>query len=115
MDPQPTQPTFQPTEQDLENARLRQEIAERMEAKYAECLTWALDAFGPGWLPSHRHFLLDKADEDRCRHTGERPRPTATVYTVKNDAGERRHFTVKDGQIVEHASYQDGFGAMLLY
>ena len=36
-------------------------------------------------------------------------RAAATVYTVKNAAGDRRHFTVVDGQVVEHPSYEAGF------
>jgi hypothetical protein len=36
------------------------------------------------------------------------------VITVKNDAGDRRHFSVtEDRQVVEHASMEAGFGAML--
>lgn len=105
----------EPTDQDYENERLRKAIAERMEAEYVECLTWALKAFGPGWLPACRHFLLDKDEEDACRRSGARPRAAATVYTVKNGKGERRHFTVGEGgQVVEHASYQEAFGDRLL-
>jgi hypothetical protein len=102
-----------PTAYDHDIARVRREIAERQQAEYDECLGWALHAFGPGWLPSGRHFLLDKTEEDRVRYTGERPRPEATVYTVRNDTGDKRYFTIMDGQVVEHATYTDGFGAML--
>jgi hypothetical protein len=110
----PQQNPAQPTALDIENARIRGAIAARQQAEYDLALGYALEAFGPGWLPSHKHFLLDKAEEDRCRHTGERPRPAATVVTVKNAAGDRRHFTVQaDGQVVEHASMEAGFGAML--
>jgi hypothetical protein len=75
---------------------------------------WAWGVFGPEWEPSHRHFLTAKDDEDRCRHTGERPPAAATVYTVKNAEGRQRHFTVEDGRVVEHASWEAGFGDMLL-
>lgn len=83
--------------------------------EYAECLTMALKAFGPGWLPGHRHFLIDKDEEDRVRYTGEKARVAATVYTVRNEAGQPRHFTVaEDGKLTEHANFEEGFGAMLL-
>src|ERR1051325_4441661 len=101
------------TAQDEANARMRQPIAARFEEEYLQCLAWAEEAFGEGFLPSHRHFLVDKADEDRCRKTGERLTAAKTVYTVKNDKGERRHFTVEDGQVVAHASHEAGFGDML--
>jgi hypothetical protein len=111
----PQQPLRRPTELDFENARIRGAIAARQQAEYDEALAWALEAFGPGWLPSHKHVLLDKAEEDRCRYTCERPHAAATVITAKNDAVDRRHFSVtEDGQVVEHVSMEAGFGAMLL-
>jgi len=67
-----------------------------------------------GWLPSHRHFLLEKEEEERARSTGEKPRAAATVFTVRNVAGEKRHFTVEDGHVIQHESYEAGFGPMLL-
>ena len=104
-----------PTEYDHEIARIRLEIAQRQEAEYVECLTMALSAFGPGWHPSHRHFLIDRDEEERVRYTSEKPRAAATVYTMRNAAGETRHVTVtEDGQLTEHASYEAGFGSMLL-
>jgi hypothetical protein len=105
----------QPTDGDRENARLRQEIAARQRADYDACLRLAEQAFGAGWVPSHRHYLVEKAEEDRCRCMGERPRPAATVFTARNDAGDRRHFVIgEDGQPREVGSYEDGFGPMLL-
>jgi hypothetical protein len=93
---------------------MREEIAARQRAEYDACLELARRAFGPGWEPSHRHFLQDRDEEDRCRRTRERPRAAATVYTVKNAAGEQRHFTVSgDGKVTECESYQAGFGPML--
>jgi hypothetical protein len=104
----------EPTPQDHENACTRQEVAERLAREYAEVLQLALGAFGPGWVPSHRHFLVELEEEERVRYTGERPRAAATVYTVKNAAGEQRHFTAVGGRVVEHPSYQAGSGPMLL-
>lgn len=110
-----TPPPAAPTTRDHENARIRREIAEKQEAEYAECMAMALKAFGPDWLPSHRHYLVDIVEAERVRYTSERPRAAATVYSVRNAAGEARHFTVRDdGQITEHASYKEGFGSMLL-
>jgi len=103
-----------PTDHDRENARRRLEIAERQAAEYDQVARWALGKFGPGWLPSHRHFLLDKSDEDRLRYSGERPTPAATVYTIKHAGARRRHFTVADGVATEHESMEAGFGPMLL-
>ncbi len=110
----PPHPQPQPTDQDRENARIRQEIAERQAREYAQVLEWATTAFGPGWLPRCRHFLVEVDEEERVRYTGERPKAAATVYTVRNKAGQDRHFTVEDGKVIEHASYQAGFGSMLL-
>jgi len=111
----PEQPDALPTEQDHENARIRQEIAERQLEAYAKVLKWALGAFGPGWLPSHRHFLLDRDEEARVRYTAELPKSAATVYTAKNSAGRARHFTVDpEGRVTEHPSFEAGFGDMLL-
>jgi hypothetical protein len=103
-----------PTPQDHENARIRREIAERQAGQYAEFLAWAEAAFGPGWLPRCRHYLADKDEEERARGTGERPRAAATVYTVQSDAGDQRHFTVEGDRVIDCASYEDGFGPMLL-
>jgi hypothetical protein len=105
----------QPTDGDRENARIRQEIADRIEAEYMACWELAVRAFGPGWTPSCRHELIDKDEEERHRRTGEKPLIAATVYTAKNTKGDRRHFTVtEDGTITEHESYQAGFGDKLL-
>jgi hypothetical protein len=103
----------EPTDQDRKNARIRQVIAERQQAEYDRVLLWAQDTFGPGWLPSCRHFLLDRAEEERCRRNGARPVAAATCYTVRNAAGGKRHFIVKDGQATECEGYEEGFGPML--
>lgn len=107
-------PTTRPTQQDIDNARIRREVAARQQAAYDECLRWAASAFGPGWFPCHRHFLVEHDEEARVRYTGERPKVAATVYTVRNDDGESQHFTVENGAVVPHAGYQEGFGSMLL-
>ena len=107
--------SLEPTVQDTENARVRAEIATRLQAEYDQCGAWAEEAFGPGYKPSCRHFLLDKETEDHCRRTGERPIPAATVYTVRHEQTlEKRHFVLRDDKPVAVDSMEAGFGAMLL-
>lgn len=104
----------QPTERDRENAILRRQIAARQAEEYDQVKGWAEAAFGPGWQPSHRHYLVEIDEEERVHYTGERPQAAATVYTVKNNAGEQRHFAVSaDGKAIECDSCQSGFGPML--
>jgi len=66
-----------------------------------------------GFLPADT-FLVSKQEEERVRYTGQRAVADATFYSVKNTEGHRRHFTVENGQVVRHESYEAGFGAMLL-
>jgi hypothetical protein len=103
-----------PTARDRENARRREAIADRQAQEYRQVLAWAQAAFGVGWLPSHRHFLMTNEAEEQARNTGERPQAAATVYTVKNAAGDRRQFVVRDGRPVEVADHREGFGDLLL-
>jgi len=105
----------EPTERDLANAARRQAIADRFQQEYDQVLRWAIKAFGKGWIPSGRYYLVDKDNEDRCRRTGERPTAAATLYTVTNCVGSKRHFTVDaEGNVTEHAGYKEAFGDMLL-
>ncbi len=107
----PAPKKLEPTAGDRENERRRQAIAERMEAEYRECYLKAFGAFGPGWLPSCRHYLVDKDVEDRHRRDGSPMIAAATVFTVKNAEGRKRHFTVgEDGLVTECASMEAGFG-----
>jgi hypothetical protein len=102
---------LQRTAQDIENARVRQEIADRLQHEYDEALALATSAFGPGWEPCGRQFLVDKDEEDRARRAGDRMQPAATVYSARKD-GVKRFFTVVDGIARECASVEAGFGAM---
>jgi hypothetical protein len=54
----------EPTARDMKNAAARQAIADRMQAKWDQVYLWSLGAFGAGWTPLCRHFLLDKQLED---------------------------------------------------
>src|SRR5437868_145728 len=103
----------QPTDRDLQNSAAREAIAARQQAEYERVYRLALGKFGPGWLPHGRHYLLDKAVEDEARRTGTRPIAAATVYTVKNSIGRKRHFIVTDDAVKEVSGYEEGFGAML--
>jgi hypothetical protein len=109
----PDQP--EPTEQDRQNAAIRQAIADRQQADYNRVLRLAMGKFGPGWVPSGRHFLVEKVEEDRARREGGPVQAAATVFTVKHEeTGEKRHFTVgEDGKVTEVGNYEEGFGAML--
>lgn len=103
----------QPTAHDRRSAAVRAEIAAGFQAEHNECLGWAEAIFGPGWTPAYRHYLVDRDDEERCRRSGERPPAAATVYTVRNTAGDKRHFMLKDGRPTEVTGYEQGFGDML--
>jgi hypothetical protein len=39
-----------------------------------------MGVFGNGWVPSCRQFLVEKSEEARVRHTGERPRVAAVRF-----------------------------------
>jgi hypothetical protein len=106
----PVDPT--PTHQDIENARRRRAIADRFRAEYERDERLAVALFGPGWTPVGRHDLIDHAGAERCRRTGDRPTPAASVYTAGKD-GRRRHFMLVGGQPREVAGYEAGFGAAL--
>jgi hypothetical protein len=95
-------------ERDL--ARFREQPA---DDEYGQVLAWARQAFGPGWRPSQRYYLVEADEEERARAAGGEPRIVATLYAVRNAGGKKRHFMVEDGQITEHASYKDGFGPLL--
>ena len=103
----------QPTPQDVENARLRSEVADRFRREYLDALALAERAFGPGWEPTGRHYLVTHDEEERSRRDGDRTQPAAEVFTAEKD-GVRRHFTLRDGEPIECDGYQEGFGAMLL-
>ena len=95
-------------------AALRAEIAERQAEAYAELVAWAMGAFGPGYAPKCRHFLVEKDEEAAARREGRVPRASATVYAVRHDeTGQDRHFIVEDGKVREVAGYAEGFGTML--
>lgn len=101
-----------PTEQDRRNAALRADIAARFRAESEQALALAEAALGPGWEPVCRHDLVSHAEAERCRRTGERHVPAATVYTAAK-GGEKRHFMLRGGVPAVVTGYEEGFGAML--
>jgi hypothetical protein len=102
-----------PTEQDVRNAEMRQAVADRFRREYLAARELAERAFGPGWKPCGRHFLVTHDEEDRARRDGDRAQPAAEVFTAEKD-GVRRHFTLRDGIPMECGGYEQGFGSLLL-
>lgn len=102
-----------PSQLDIENAARRRDIANRFRREYEAALAIATSLFGSGWEPTGRHYLVDKVEEDHCRRTGEKPVPAATVISVRNAAGDKRHFRA-DGEPKECESVEAGFGEMLM-
>lgn len=101
----------EPTDLDRENARRRQEIADRFRAQAAQAEALACSLFGPGWKPSGYHYLVEKDAEDEARRTNSKPTPSATVISVEKD-GVKRHFRVETMEECE--TPEAGFGDMLL-
>jgi hypothetical protein len=103
----------EPTEHDRKMAALRQSIADKQNAAYAEALALALGALGPGWVPWMR---LDLIDSDHHR-TGDNT-PIATAYKVYR--GEKRLTEnsiflrkMPDGSVMKADSYEALFGELL--
>ena len=83
----PTQPHPQSDTMDKPCRHPRVQVVSRDEdAEYVECLRWALGKFGPGWLPSHRHYLVEKEEEERVRYSGGRATAAATVSAAMASA-----------------------------
>ena len=91
--------TPEPTEQDRENAHVRAEIAERQAEAYRQVLAWASAAFGAGWRPSHRHFLVTKEEEDASATPAAAHRLGDGHTPCGAETGQARHFTVEDGRV----------------
>ncbi len=111
MADQPTTP--EPSDRDRRNAAIRQIIAERQNAEYAEVLKLALGALGPGWTPWMKLTLV----ESDHRQTGN-VEPVATAYKVYR--GEQRLTEnavflrrLPDGQVLKADNYEELFGELL--
>ncbi len=102
-----------PTEQEIENARVRRQIAGRQAEEYAEVERLALEALGPGWTPWMKLSLID-SDHHRNGNT----EPVAIAYKVYQ--GEQRLSEnavflrrMPDGEIRHASSYEPLFGELL--
>jgi hypothetical protein len=102
----------QPTFQDRENARRRQEIADHFRTQFEEARALVESVLGPGFIPVGRHYLVDHDEEERARSTGGPGTPAATVISAEK-GGVRRHVLVIGDRLRECSGYEDGFGAML--
>jgi hypothetical protein len=103
----------QPTDQDRQNARIRQEIAARQAEEFAEAERLALEALGPGYQPWMKLTLIDSDH----RRTGNRE-PAATAFKVFR--GEERLSSrsvflrrMPDGTIRHADSYEPLLGDLL--
>jgi hypothetical protein len=103
----------EPTAQDHENARRRQQIAARQAEEYAEAERLARQALGPGWTPWMRLALID-SDHRRTGNTA----AAATVYKVcrgEERLTERSRYLrrMPDGRVLHADSYEPLFGDLL--
>lgn len=106
-------PPTQPTNQDRENAHIRQKIAKRQADEYGEAQRLALVALGPGWKPWMKLFLID-SDHRRNGNI----KPVATVYKVYRGAERISENAVylrrmPDGQVAKADSYEPLLGDLL--
>jgi hypothetical protein len=101
-----------PTSQEIENARVRRQIADRQAQEYAEVEQLALEALGPGWTPWMKIILLD-SDHRRTGNT----QPAATAYKVYRGAATSENASylrrMPDGQIMHADTYEPLFGELL--
>ena len=102
----------EPTDRDFQNARFRQEIAQRQQAAWDECLRLADKALGRGWEPWMKLTLVD-ADHGR---TGDET-SVAVGYKVRKGEGDAREVRYlglgPDGQVIAAEQYEDVFGSLL--
>jgi len=103
----------QPTERDRENAAIRQAIADRQAAEFAEAQALADATLGPGWHPWMRLTPID-SDHHRTGNT----QAIATAYRVHR--GEQRLSEnstflsrMPDGQVMRADNYEALFGDLL--
>ena len=102
-----------PTPQDIENARLRRQIAARQCEEYQEAERLARQALGPGWTPWMKLSLIDSDH----RQTGN-TEPAATAFKVyRGDERLTEHSAyvrrMPDGRALHAGSYEPLFGELL--
>jgi hypothetical protein len=102
-----------PTHKEIENARLRREIARHQAEEYAEAERLALVALGPGWTPWMKLYLLNSNGPG-----GETSEPVAIAYKLyrgdqrlsENSVYVRR---MPDGRVLQAERYEPLFGDLL--
>ena len=109
------EPVPQPTAGDVENAAIRQAIAARQEAEYAQCLKLALGALGPVWTPWMKLILVES---DYHRRRDQPFVIGATVYKVYRGEyrlTENSRYLIQDadGTVRHAANYEPLFGELL--
>jgi hypothetical protein len=105
--------TGSPNRQEIENARIRRQIADRQAKEYAEAQALADAALGPGYTPWMKLSLIDSDH----RRTGN-AEPVAVAYKVHRGAKRLNEHSVyirrmPDGQIKHADSYEPLFGDLL--
>ncbi len=105
------------TEQDRDNAEMRQTIAAQQEAEVLHCQMLTLRSLGPGWEPSMRLTLVRVED---CRPTGKNdpdPERIAVAYRVSRGEGEDRlvRFVreTPSGKVLVSDRHEDVFKGLL--
>lgn len=102
----------QPTPLDIENARRRQEIADKFRREFEEAQALAEQVLGPGWEPHGRHDIIENEEADAARAQDRKPVPVATVISARKGP-EERHFIVTEGVATECGRYDESFAKML--
>src|ERR1700677_1997789 len=100
-----------PTDQEVQNAALRREVAPRQQATWNECLRLAEAALGPGWEPWMKLVLVDSDH----RRSGDET-PVAVGYKVrkgKGGASQVRYIRQGPEGVMSSESYDDIFGPLL--
>lgn len=106
-------PDESPTQRDVENARRRQEIAQKQNEKYLRCQLLALSALGPGYTPWMKLSLLES---DHHRHPDS---PVVGGVAYKVYRGEERltensvFLMEKDGKVLKARNPEELFGDLL--
>ncbi len=106
-------PGPEPTDQDRDNHRRRQEIADKQNAEYQEAYLLALGVLGGGWTP---WMVLRLIDSDYHR-TGNYE-PVATAYKVYRGGQRLTENSVylrklDDGTVKRSTRHEDLFGDLL--
>src|ERR1700677_3054965 len=100
-----------PTDQEVQNAALRREVAQRQQATWNECLRLAEAALGPGWEPWMKLVLMDSDH----RRSGDET-PIVVAYKVRKGKGESsqiRYIRQGTDGVMSSENYEEVFGPLL--